>query len=77
MTQIDVLTKIKEGANPQQIVMDFLEGEISNTPFGANLLSLAKQGKGAEIEKIARNLTASQGRDFDSEFKAFRQHYGL
>ena len=77
MTQIDILAKIKEGANPQQIVMSFLESEISSTPFGANMLSLAKQGKGAEIEKIARNVTASQGRDFDTEFKAFRQRLGL
>lgn len=73
---IDIIKMIKTGANPQQIMLQYLEGQ-SNTPMGANLLNLARQNNTAEIEKIARNTLAQQGRDFDTEFRAFRQNLGL
>lgn len=72
----DIIRMIKTGANPQQIMLQYLEGQ-SNTPMGANLLNLARQNNTAEIEKIARNTLAQQGRDFDTEFRAFRQNFGL
>ena len=50
---------------------------MNQTPMGSNLLKLAKQGNTAEIEKIARNYVASQGKDYDTEFRAFRQRLGL
>jgi hypothetical protein len=50
---------------------------MSNSPIGANLLKLAKEGKTAEIEKIARNLVASRGKDFDKEFSAFKKQWGF
>lgn len=73
---VDIIRMIKTGANPQQIMLQYLEGQ-SNTPMGANLLNLARQNNTAEIEKIARNTLAQQGRDFDAEFRAFRQNFGL
>lgn len=73
---VDIIRMIKTGANPQQIMLQYLEGQ-SNTPMGANLLNLARQNNTAEIEKIARNTLAQQGRDFDTEFRAFRQNFGL
>jgi hypothetical protein len=45
--------------------------------MAANLLTLARNGNIAEIEKIARNVTASQGKDFDTEFQAFRSQMGF
>jgi len=38
---------------------------------------LAKNGQTAEIEKVVRNLYEQQGRDFDSEFKAFKNMFGF
>jgi hypothetical protein len=48
---------------------------MAGTPMGANLLTLAKNGQGQEIEKIVRNLYEQRGLDFDKEFKAFREQY--
>jgi hypothetical protein len=45
--------------------------------MGQNLISMAKEGRGNEIEQFARNLYSSRGMDFDTEFKAFRQRFGL
>ena len=71
-----LIQMIKNGQNPQQLILSVLEGQ-AGTPMGANLLNLAKNNQTAEIEKIVRNLYSQQGRDFDNEFKAFRQMYGL
>lgn len=77
MTLIDILSQIRAGQNPQQITMELLEDMAGATPMGANLISLAKQGKYSEIEKIARNMTEASGGDFDTEFNAFRRKFGL
>ena len=69
---IKLLQAIRSGANPQQLVMGVLEGEMASTPMGKNLLQLVKQNKTDEIEKIARNICASHGIDFDKEFSSFK-----
>lgn len=55
--------------------MQFLQQQ--NNPMGQNLLSLAQSHNTADIEKIARNMCAQKGVDFDKEFTAFKQSLGL
>lgn len=74
---MQLMQMIRGGGNPQQLVMNMLEQQMSGNPMGQNLLALAKNGDGAGIEKIARNLAQSQGIDFDKEFASFRQMMGL
>ena len=71
-----LIQMIKQGKNPQQLMLSVLEGQ-AGTPLTNNLLKLAKKGDSAEIEKIVRNLYTQQGRDFDSEFKAFKNMFGF
>lgn len=73
---MQLIQAIRNGQNPQQLIMGILEGEMSNTPMGKNLLSLVKQHKTKDIEKIARNLCAQKGVDFDKEFASFKQSIG-
>ena len=68
---------IKSGQNPQQLMLNILENNMSYSPFGANLLSLARQGKTAEIEKIARNIAQQRGIDYDKEFNNFIKGLGI
>ena len=74
---MQLIQMIKSGQNPQQLMLSVLEGQMSNTPMGANLLNLARNGKTNEIEQIARNLSKQRGIDFDKEFAAFRQQLGV
>ena len=67
-----LLQAIRNSANPQQLVMGVLEGQMANTPMGKNLLQLIKQNKTDEIEKIARNICEQHGIDFDKEFASFK-----
>lgn len=68
---------IKQGGNPQQMVMSMLEQSTQSNPIAKNIYSLARQGNYAEIEKIARNMTRERGLDFDKEFNSFKQMFGL
>lgn len=74
---MQLIQAIKSGQNPQQLMLSILEGQMSNTPMGANLLNLARNGNSREIEQIARNISKQRGIDFDKEFAAFRQQLGV
>ena len=50
---------------------------MGSNPLFANLLNLAKSNKTAEIETVARNIFKEKGLDFDKEFNAFKQNFGL
>lgn len=76
MTQlnpIQFIQMIKNGQNPQQLMINFLEAEMKGTPMGENLLTLAKNNDSTGIEKVVRNIFAQRGIDFDKEFMAFKQ----
>lgn len=74
---MQLMQVIRGGANPQQLVMNMLEQQMSNNPIGQNLIQLAKNGDGVGIEQIVRNLAKSQGIDFDKEFTSFKKMMGL
>lgn len=71
------MDQLKKGYRPEQITMNIVESKMKGTPMGDNLIRLAREGNGAEIEKIARNLYAQRGMDFDKEFAKFRKQFGL
>ena len=71
-----LIQMIRQGQNPQQLMLSVLEGQ-AGTPMGANLLNLARNGRTAEIEKIARNMCKERGIDFDQEFTKFRKMFGM
>lgn len=73
----ELVAMIKSGINPQQLTLNILKNQMSNTPMGQNLLSLAQNGDTAQIEQFARNYVASQGKDFDQEFNSFKQMLGI
>lgn len=71
------LAAIRSGGNPQSLAIQMFESQMGNSPIGQNILALAKQGNGAQIEQIARNLCAQRGLDFDKEFANFKQQLGI
>ena len=72
-----MIQMVKNRQNPEQMMMQFQQQQAQQNPMGQNLLSLAQSGKTADIEKIARNICAQRGVDFDKEFTAFKQSLGL
>ena len=64
---------IRQGKNPEQLMMDFLQKQMGDSP----LLAMAQRRDGRGIEQFARNYYKQQGKDFDKEFQAFRQMFGI
>ena len=71
------LQAIKNGQNPEQLMMQVIQSRMGNTPMGQNLLNLAKNNDSKAIEQFARNFCAQRGLDFDKEFTAFKQSLGF
>ena len=72
---VDLVQMIKQGKNPEQLMLNIFEQNLSKAnPIAANLINLAKSGRTAEIEKIARNICAEKGVDFDKEFNNFKSN---
>lgn len=72
-----LIQMMKSGKNPQQLLMSILQGQAGSNPVSANLLNMVQNNKTHEIEQFARNYFASQGMDFDKEFNAFKETFGL
>ena len=73
MNPMEIIQMIRSGQNPQQIMINILEeGVASSNPIAANLLDLAINNRTADIERVARNLCAERGIDFDKEFNNFK-----
>ena len=72
-----LIQMIRQGQNPQQLLMSILEGAAANNPVSSNLLDLVKNNRTGDIETFARNYFASQGKDFDKEFNAFKETFKL
>ena len=71
---VQLIQMIKGGTNPQQLM---IEQQMRGNPIGENLLNLARNNRGQEIEQVARNLCAQRGLDFDKEFADFKHKIGL
>lgn len=74
---MQIINAIRQGQNPQQMVMQIVQERMGNTPLGSNLMNLAQDNKTQEIEDIARNIVKQRGGDFDKEFDAFKQMLGI
>ena len=74
---MQVIMAMRNGQNPQQIVMNMLQERMSQTPMGQNLIALAQNNQTAQIKQIARNICNQRGIDFDKEFNSFKDSLGI
>lgn len=77
LNQEQIINLIKSGQNPQQLAIRLIQDRIGSTPLGSNLLNLAQNNKGKEIETIVRNYVNQNGGNFDRDFNAFKQMLGI
>ena len=66
-----------QSQNPQQLILQLLQQNMGNTPIGKNLLTMAQSNNQQGIEQLARNICASQGKNFDQEFNSFKKTLGI
>ena len=59
--------------NPQMIITELLKR--NSNPVISNLVNMVQKGDTKGVETFARNLFKEQGRDFDKEFKEFKNNF--
>lgn len=69
---MQLIQLIKNGRNPQQLLMTVLQQPGNNNPILNNAINLAKNGNISALEILARNLVQQKGLDFDQQFKKFQ-----
>lgn len=74
---VQFIQMIKNGKNPEQLMMTFLQQNMGGTPMGNQLIQMANKKDSNGIEQFARNYFKQQGIDFDTEFAAFRKMLGI
>ena len=77
MNPMQFIQAMRNGQNPQAMMLSFMQSQMGQSPMEQNLLALAKKGDTRGIEQVVRNLCAQRGLDFDKEFAAFKQQLGL
>lgn len=71
--RIKLIMQLKNGANPQQIVMNMLQQRASQNPMARNFMSLANSFQINDMEKIVRNMYQARGMDFEKISKEWKQ----
>ena len=74
---MQLVQMIKNGQNPQQLMMSVLQQRSQGNPLYENLYNLANKGKTGDIESIVRTMFKEKGLDFDKEFNSFKKTLGL
>lgn len=64
--RFQILSQLKNGNNPQQIVMNMLQKQAMNNPMAQNFMQLANSFNTQGMEQIVRNMYKERGLDFDN-----------
>ena len=72
-----ILNMMKNGGNPEQIVLSMLQERAAGNPMLETLLQMAQNGDSQGIEQFARNVVKENGGNFDQQFSNFRKTLGV
>ena len=72
---LQLINLIKNGRNPQQLIMSILQQQGNNNPLLQNAASMAQKGNMSGLEVLARNLAAQRGIDYDQAFSEFKNYF--
>lgn len=72
---LQLINLIKNGRNPQQLIMSILQQQGNNNPLLQNAASMAQKGNVSGLEMLARNLAAQRGIDYDQAFSEFKNYF--
>jgi hypothetical protein len=65
------LVGLLKGRNPQELVMSMIKNNNINDPMINELIGYAESGDMTSLTKVAEDVFAKQGKNFDTEFNNF------
>lgn len=72
---MQLISMIKNGSNPEQLIMSILQQRGQNNPIINNAINMAQNGNIAGLELLARNLAAQRGIDFEQELTNLKNQF--
>lgn len=70
---MQLIQLIRNGQNPQQLLMSILAN--NNNPILSNAMQLMQSGNNKGLEILARNLATQRGIDFDQAYSEFKGYF--
>lgn len=71
---LQLIQLIKNGKNPQQLLMNIMQQQGGNNPILQNAMGMMKNGNTSGLQMLARNLAAQRGINFDQAFAEFQSY---
>lgn len=72
-----VFNVMRSGGNPQALLSNIIQQNVSGNPVMQNVLGLMNSGNYGQIETIARNLCKEKGINPDEMIKNLQSQYGF
>lgn len=72
---MQLIQLIKNGQNPQQLIMSIFQQNGNNNPILQNALGMAQNNDTSGLEALARNLAAQRGINYDQAFSQFINNF--
>lgn len=77
MNPMQIMQMMKNGGNPQQMIMNMMKSQAGTNPVMNNALQMMEKGDNAGLEKLARNLCSEKGINADEAFNQIKGQFGM
>ena len=77
MAPMQIMQMMKNGGNPQQMIMNMMKQQAGNNPVMNNALQMMEKGDNAGLENLARNLCRERNINPDDAFNQIKGQFGI
>lgn len=77
MTPMQIMQMMKNGGNPQQMLMNMMKQQAGSNPIMNNALQMMEKGDNAGLENLARNLCKERNINPDDAFNQIKGQFGI
>lgn len=77
MNPMQLMQMMKNGGNPQQMIMNMMRQQAGSNPVMNNALQMMEKGDNAGLEKLARNLCKERNINPDEAFNQIKGQFGM
>lgn len=77
MNPVQIMQMMKNGGNPQQMIMNMMRQQAGSNPVMNNALQMMEKGDNAGLENLARNLCKERNINPDEAFNQIKGQFGM
>lgn len=77
MNPMQLMQMMRNGGNPQQMIMNMMKSQAGNNPVMNNALQMMEKGDNAGLESLARNLCKERNINPDEAFNQIKGQFGM